>query len=173
MRYYLIAMMALVLNGCQNQGLFDPKEEEQEQQPKDFEIVVPKTSVGKPSQQLLAEAALSVSRSLGQLAEMQRAKNPDLYRALPQQPLTKDSAKLASVKWTGPVEPLLEQMAKKSGMRFLTQGQKTATPIIVSIDVKQTSVADIIKNIAYQAQNHAAVMIDPKEGSINIRYLHG
>ncbi len=173
MRYFVIATIALVLGGCQSQshdGWGD--EDDADQKPTEFEIVLPKTSVGKPSQQLLAEAAISVSRSLSQLAEMQRAKNPDLYRPLPQQPLTKNSAKLASVKWTGPVEPLLDQIASKAGMKFRTLGQKTTTPIIVSIDVKQAAVADIIKNIAYQAQNHASVSIDAKEGSVEIRYLH-
>ena len=44
--------------------------------------------------------------------------------------------------------------------------------MIVTIDVKQTSVADIIKNVSYQSQNHASVNVDTEKNVIELRYLH-
>ena len=167
MNKFLIAMMTLALVGCQA-----PNKTDDDGLAGDFEIILPKSDIGKPSEQLLAEAAATVSRSISQLAQMQRAKHPDLYKPLAQQPLTQKTAKLATVKWTGPVEPLLRKLAEKAGMTFSVMGQKTAMPVIVTIDVKQTSVADIIKNVSYQSQNHASVNVDTEKNVIELRYLH-
>lgn len=165
MKRILLSFLVLGLLGC---SPYDDNQDEVDE----FEINVPRTDLGKPSEQLLAEAATTVSRSISQLAQMQRAKNPGLFKPLAQQPLTKKTAKLATIKWTGPVEPLLKQMAARTNLKFDILGQKPSSPIIVTIDVKQLPVAEIVKNIAYQAQNHASVRIDSSKEIIELRYLH-
>jgi len=49
-------------------------------------------------------------------------------------------------------------------------GKSTGTPIIVSVKYENSTLADAIENIAYQAQNHAVVEIT-KSGAVQIRYI--
>lgn len=121
----------------------------------------------------LAEAAAGVSRTLNQLAAMQRAKDPSLYRDIPDLASSRYTAGLASVRWVGPIEPLLLQIAKKTGLRFVHYGQRTATPIIVSVDAKQQPVSTIIEDIAYQAQSHAVVKVNSAKRTLELRYMNG
>jgi defect-in-organelle-trafficking protein DotD len=121
----------------------------------------------------LAEAAAGVSRTLNTLAAMQRAKDPHLYRDLPDVGTTRQTAGIASVHWVGPIEPLLTQIAQKTGLRFVTYGQRTATPIIVSIDAKQQTIESIIQDISYQAQSHAIIKVHAAKRSLELRYTHG
>ena len=166
MKRIFLSFLMMGLLGCSPYNDVDKNEVDE------FEINVPRSDLGKPSEQLLAEAAATVSRSISQLAQLQRAKNPGLYKPVAQQPLTKQTSKLATVKWTGPVEPLLKQMANRTGLKFNTLGQKPSSPIIVTLDVKQLPVAEIVKNVAYQAQNHASIHVDASKEVIELRYLH-
>lgn len=119
----------------------------------------------------LAEAAAGVSRTLNSLAAVQRAKHPEYKRMVADIPASRELSGLASIHWVGPVEPLLTQMSKKLRMRFVTYGQRTATPIIVSVDAKQQPVHSILQDVSYQVQNHAVLHINAAKHLIELRYL--
>ena len=120
----------------------------------------------------LAEAAAGVSRTLNSLAAMQRAKEPALYKDLPDVGSTRQTAGVASVHRVGPIEPLLTQICKKTALRCMTFGQRTATPIIISIDAKQQTIESIIQDISYQAQSHAIVKVNAQKNSLELRYIN-
>ena len=63
------------------------------------------------SEASLAEASYSVSRSLVDLAETAQAAHPLPQLASPPNPATYGMGGLTSIDWSGPVEPLLKQIA--------------------------------------------------------------
>lgn len=168
----ILYMTALLVIGCHRGPVMEDRGDEPalmaydlNQIPEGFEQV--------NAEAQLAEAAAGVSRTLNSLAAMQRAKDPAMYRDMPDIGSAKQTAGVASVHWVGPIEPLLEQIAKKTGLRFVRYGQRTATPIIISVDAKQQPVSSIIQDISYQAQSHAVVKVNASKRLLELRYNNG
>ena len=168
----IICMTALVLIGCQRMPVIENRGDDPVLTAFDLDQV-PTSFDQINAEAQIAEAAAGVSQTLNDLAAMQRAKDPGMYRDMPDVGSSRQTAGLASVNWVGPVEPLLDQIAKKIGFRFVRYGQRTATPIIVSIDAHQQSLATIIQDISYQSQSHAVVKINSAKHLLELRYIHG
>lgn len=165
-------MAALVLCGCHRGTMIDDGTDEPSlsafdlhQAPESFDQI--------NTEAQLAEAAAGVSRTLNTLAAMQRAKEPGLYKDLPDVGASRQTVGIGSIQWVGPIEPLLKQIAKKTGLRLVTYGQRTATPIIISIDAKAQTIESIIQDISYQAQSHAVVKVNAHKRILELRYING
>lgn len=78
-------------------------------------------SVNK-SQASLAEASYSVSRSLVDLAAVAEASHPLPNLAPPPSPASYGMGGITSVDWSGPVEPLLKQIAMAANYRLRVLG---------------------------------------------------
>lgn len=118
----------------------------------------------------LAEASYSVSRSLASLSEVAQAAHP-----LPDLPPTPSPASygmsgLTSVDWSGPVEPLIRQIAKSVNYRTRVLGRSPAIPVLVSVYDKNMMVADILRDVAYQCGRRATVVVYPENRVIELRY---
>lgn len=168
----ILYMTALLVIGCHRGPVVEDRGDEPalmaydlNQIPEGFEQV--------NAEAQLAEAAAGVSRTLNNLAAMTRAKEPSLYRDMPDVGASRQTSGVASVHWVGPIEPLLAQIAKKTGLRLVRYGQRTATPIIVSVDAKQQPISSIIQDISYQAQNHAVVKVNASKHLLELRYING
>jgi defect-in-organelle-trafficking protein DotD len=119
----------------------------------------------------IAEAAASVGKSLQQLSAMQMTTTPKVE--VPDiDPKTTGMTQIASLDWYGPVLPLLEQIAKASGYQVQVLGNAPAIPVIVSMSVNNQVMADILRNVAYQAQNKAVIAVNPAKKIIELRYIH-
>lgn len=117
---------------------------------------------------ILAQAAVSVSQSLQELAKIQRSVND--ITSVKEDP-TLRNLKISgrtSLDWTGPVETLLAKIAKNAHCELSILGKKPALPVIVSISKKDASMADIIRDISYMVQNQAIVSY--KNKTIELRY---
>lgn len=118
----------------------------------------------------LAEASYSVSRSLASLSEVAQAAHP-----LPQLPPSPSPSSygmsgLTSVDWSGPVEPLVRQIAKSVSYRTRVLGRPPAIPVMVSVYDKNMMVADILRDVGYQCGRRAAVVVYPDSRIIELRY---
>ncbi len=134
--------------------------------------VTPADSVGPDANVKLAEAATSVSRSLDDLAAVQEANTPGYYayQSLPH--LNRDSMPgAASIDWSGPIQPLLKRIANISGYRLRVLGKSPGIPIIVTITKREAPLADIVRDISYQAVGRAKVYVYPRSRIIELRYL--
>lgn len=123
------------------------------------------------AEQELVDAAHHVSRTLDDLARVQYSEsNPEKMK-------DETSAEklgmsdLGSVDWSGPVEPIVRQIAKASNYRVRVLGNKPAIPVLITIKKTNASLAEIIRDIKYQANKNAKIQIYPKSHVIEIRYL--
>jgi defect in organelle trafficking protein DotD len=122
------------------------------------------------AQTQIAEAASSVGKSLQQLAAMQMAITPT--DKLPEiDAKTTGMTQMASLDWYGPVLPLLEEIGKATGYKVLVLGDAPPIPVIVSISVKNQVMADILRNVTYQAHNKASIVVYPAKKIIELRYF--
>ncbi len=161
-------VIALLLGGCSS----DDSESGGAKDPLLSSIVI-KAPISKPDNDAvyqLTEATKSVSASIAKLAEIQRAQHPDYYKT-PHNVVKAPVSATVSMNYIGPIEPLLRKLAKSSHLKYGKLGKQNGSPIIVSIDAKNSSLADVVKDIAYQAQNHAVVEVT-KSGVLQIRYLN-
>jgi defect in organelle trafficking protein DotD len=119
----------------------------------------------------LAEAAISISQSLQELAATERAANPHVKIPPPTDPVRIGMAGLASVDWTGPVEPLLRKIGKATSYRVRVLGKEPAIPVIVSVYAQNIPLADILRDVSFQAQKKATIMLYPSSRVLELRYL--
>jgi defect-in-organelle-trafficking protein DotD len=122
------------------------------------------------SRSSLAEASFSVSRSMVDLAETAQAAHPLPQLAPPPSPATYGMAGLTSVDWSGPIEPLLKQIANASNYRLRVLGTAPAIPVIITIYEKNAMLGDVLRDAGYQCGRRAAVIVYPNSRVIELRY---
>lgn len=122
------------------------------------------------AQSSLAEASYSVSRSVVDLAETAQAAHPSPSLAPPPSPATYGMAGLATIDWSGPVEPLVRQIAKASNYRVRILGTPPAIPVLVTVYTKNAMLGDILRDVGYQCGRRAAVVVFPESRVIELRY---
>lgn len=130
----------------------------------------PRTNANNIECQLLA-AAQSIEQSLGTLAAAEKAENPPILNTAPLMTPEGGMGIKADVDWTGPIGPLVVKIAKLSNYRVKFLGQEPAIPILVSITVKRTPIADILQNASFQAGKRAHILVFPSSRLIEVRYL--
>ena len=118
----------------------------------------------------MAEAAYSVSRSMTSLAETAQAAHPFPHLASPPAPATYGMGMTTAVDWSGPVEPLLEQIARSANYRLRVLGTRPAIPVIVTVNTQNEMLGDVLRNVGYQCGRRASVVIFPESRVIELRY---
>lgn len=118
----------------------------------------------------LAEASYSVSRSIVSLSETAQAAHPMPDLEPPPNPASYGMGGLTSVDWSGPVEPLIEQIARSSNYRVNVLGVKPAIPVLVTIYDKNRTLADVLRDVGYQCGRRATVVVYPESRVIELRY---
>lgn len=118
----------------------------------------------------LAEASYSVSRSISSLSEVAQAAHPLPKLDPPPNPASYGMGGLTSVDWSGPVEPLVRQIAKVTGYRVRVLGTEPAIPVLVTVYDKNMMIADILRDVGYQCGRRATVVVFPDSRVIEIRY---
>ncbi len=127
-------------------------------------------SASDPSNVTLAEAATSVSNSLENLAATEQAAfHPIANQSMPD-PSTYGMGGRASIDWSGPIEPLIQQIAQTAYYRVKIVGREPAVPILVTINSKNTMLGDILSNVAFQCGKRADVILYPETQVIELRY---
>lgn len=122
------------------------------------------------SEASLAEASYSVSRSLVDLAETAQAAHPLPPLAPPPAPGTYGMGGLTTIDWSGPVGPLVGQVAKAADYRVRFVGRPPAIPVLVTIYEKNAMLGDILRDIGYQCGERATLVVYPETRVIELRY---
>lgn len=120
--------------------------------------------------QRIAQAAERASMALDTIAGIEQARAPamppaDDYSNAPaalQQPIT--------VKWTGPVEQMLQTLAERSGMRFATKGKRSGVPLLVNLNVYQKPTIEVLRDLGLQIGRRADITVNGSGNVIELRY---
>ncbi|MDR3492916.1 MAG: type IVB secretion system lipoprotein DotD [Gammaproteobacteria bacterium] len=118
----------------------------------------------------LAEATYSVSRSLVTLSEVAQAAHPLPALEPPDNPASYGMGGNTSVDWSGPVEPLIKQIANTTNYRLTIIGSPPAIPVLVTIYSRNVPIADILRDVGYQCGRRATVVVYPGNREIELRY---
>ena len=119
----------------------------------------------------LSRLARSIEHSLRTLAA---AEQVPIATALNTDPLlTADGnmGKKITLDWSGPIQPLIQQLADMTGYQLKTFGNAPAIPVIVSVVATNTTIADVVKDAGLQAGARANVVVFPKNKVIELRYV--
>ncbi|MDF1758536.1 MAG: type IVB secretion system lipoprotein DotD [Legionellaceae bacterium] len=120
----------------------------------------------------LAEAANSVSDSMMQMAKTEKVLTDPRKDNVINIPNTANLQEHASVDWSGPIAELTAQIAKAAHYRILFLGNSPTIPILISVNLKDHSLAEILRNIDYQAGNKASIHVYPKSKVVELRYVN-
>lgn len=130
----------------------------------------PKGYTLNKSQSTLAEASYSVSRSIADLSETAQAAHPLPELEAPPSPASYGMGGVTSVDWSGPVEPLLQQIARASDYRVRVLGTPPGIPVLVTVYAKNALLGDVLRDTGYQCGRRATVLVFPESRVIELRY---
>lgn len=119
----------------------------------------------------LANAADSIKKSLAELAEIERASHPQAKLSSPLDPNITGMNQLASIDWSGPIEPFVRKLAEASKYKLNVLGTPPGIPILISISVKDTLLADVLRNANFQCGNKANIVVYPASRIMELRYV--
>lgn len=133
---------------------------------------VPVHITDEQAQAQVAEAATAIGQSLQELSAVQMTVHPPQKLQKPFDPHAVGMDKMASIDWTGPVQPVLKKIAQATNYQLRIIGRKPALPVLISLNVENKPIADILRNITYQVVMKADIAVYPKSRTIELRY-HG
>lgn len=134
-----------------------------------------KPPVNEPSDDAsikLAEAANSVSDSMMQMARIEKVITPPSKDNTMTIPNSYNLQTRASVDWSGPIAELTERVATAAHFHLRVLGQAPSVPILISLDLKDQSLAEILRNIDYQAGKKAFIHVYPNSQVVELRYAN-
>lgn len=123
----------------------------------------------------IAEAVDRSSRANRAIAEVEAAASaptaPAPAQTVPEGvTLPQELNQLYSVEWRGPLEPLLESIADDIGYRFIRTGTPPGSPVTVSVYRTDEPVWRIVRDAGTLVTSQAAVVLNPRDRSIEVRY---
>ncbi|MFJ1269444.1 type IVB secretion system lipoprotein DotD [Legionella lytica] len=118
----------------------------------------------------LAEAAVSVSDSMHEMARIEKVVVPPHKDNILTIPNAYNLQARASVDWSGPIEELTARIAKAAHYRMRILGKSPAIPVLISLTVKDQSLAEILRDIDYQAGIKAFIHVYPNSQVVELRY---
>lgn len=118
----------------------------------------------------LAEAADSVSDSMLQMARIEKVITPPTKDNTLTIPNAYNLQVRASVDWSGPIAELCSRIAKAAHFRMRVLGKEPAIPVLISLNVQDESLAEILRDIDYQAGRKAYIHVYPNSQVIELRY---
>lgn len=117
----------------------------------------------------LASAVDKASAALQTLASVEQARNPGVaIQSVPYAP--QELRRTVSLDWVGPVEPVVRSLADRAGYRFQVNGDVPPAPLVVSIQAKQKSVVEVLRDIGLQAGTRADIAVDPEARVVELNY---
>jgi defect-in-organelle-trafficking protein DotD len=118
----------------------------------------------------LAEAADSVSDSMMQMARVEKVITPPRKDNTLTIPNAYNLQARASVDWSGPIAEVTERVAKAAHFRLRVLGKQPGVPVLISLNVQDESLAEILRNIDYQAGKKAFIHVYPNSQVVELRY---
>ena len=132
----------------------------------------PTQSMNTRTQQILITDSEQVKNSMNELAAIQKTLYPNIKLGAPINAKQAGLAKKVSVDFSGPVEDLLKQISKVTHYQLKILGVNPSIPALVSITMKNVTVADVLRNAMLQIVKKADITVYPSHRIIELRYYH-
>lgn len=118
---------------------------------------------------MLAQAADRASVALETLAAVEQSRAPDMEVG-PVEDAPAALKRAISVNWIGPVEPITQRLADRASYNFQTVGTPPPVPLVVSLDVENKPVIDILRSIGLQLGARGDISVDAVNEVVEIHY---
>lgn len=118
---------------------------------------------------MLANAADKASVALETLAAVEQARSPGVAVS-PIVGAPDELKRAITVNWTGPAEPIVKTLSDRAGYMFQSIGSPPPVPVVVSVDVENQQVIDILRSIGLQLGARADIKVDSVRQMIEIHY---
>lgn len=119
----------------------------------------------------LLNAAQSIEQSLSTLAAAQKAESQPILNTEPLLTSEGGMGGKIDIDWTGPVGALVTKLGSLTNYRVKFLGKEPAIPILIAINAKQTTIADVLQNASLQTGKRAHILVFPASRLIEVRYL--
>jgi defect-in-organelle-trafficking protein DotD len=118
---------------------------------------------------MLAEAADRATRALETLSAMEQAKMPiKAIATVPNAP--QELQRAVTFDWTGPIEPLVEELTRKAGYQYGIIGNRPVLPITVTMRATNKPLINVFRDIGIQMGARADLKVDGQSRMIEIQY---
>ncbi len=120
---------------------------------------------------MLAEAADRASVALETLAAIEQSKSSDISAVPPPvENVPPELKRAVTVNWVGPVEQITKKMAERAGYQFMILGDQPPIPVVVSLDVENRPVLDVLRDLGLQMGRRANIRVDGSRRIVEIHY---
>lgn len=118
---------------------------------------------------MLADAADRASTALETLAAVEYARSPGVpVSTIDDAPI--ELRRSITVNWVGPVEPITKTLADRAGYNFMVIGNPPPVPTVVSIDVQNRPIVEVLRDIGLQLGLRANLRVDANRRTVEIHY---
>lgn len=118
---------------------------------------------------MIADAADRATKALETLAAMEHTKNPtDVVATVPNAP--QELRRALTFDWSGPAEPLVQELARKAGYDYGIIGSKPPLPILINIRAVNKPLINILRDVGLQMGGRADLKVDAQMRRIEIHY---
>ena len=118
---------------------------------------------------MLAEAADRASVALETLAAVEQARSPGIAVG-PIDNVPPELRRAITINWVGPAEPITKTLADRAGYVFQSVGNPPPVPTVVSINVENQPVIDVLRSVGLQLGMRADVRVDAARRIVEIHY---
>ena len=118
----------------------------------------------------LAEAATSVSSSMLEMARVEKVVIPPNVDNIQTIPSAQNLLTRASIDWSGPIGDLTERLAKAANYKLRVLGHPPPIPVLISLNTKDRALAEILRDVDYQAGKKASIHVYPNSQVVELRY---
>ncbi len=118
---------------------------------------------------MLAQAADRASIALETLASIEQTRTP----AAIEHPVTNIPPELKrgiTVNWVGPVENILKTVSNRASYKFSIIGEAPANDVVISLDIENKPIFDVLRSIGLQLGTRADVQVDSKAQTVELKY---
>lgn len=119
----------------------------------------------------MVATGMEINSSLTDLEKIERYNKQRIIKVKDEDMASIGLGKRVFVDWTGPVEPLLSEIAAYTNYKFKVVGLSPAIPVIITVVSSDIEVGDIVRTAHLQARERADVVIYPRSKTIELRYF--
>ncbi len=120
---------------------------------------------------MIADAADRATRALEGLAAVEQVRTPSAAQAAAMIPNAPPELQRAvTFSWSGPVEPVAQDIASWAGYTFRTIGDQPPSPIVVTLDAYNLPMIEVLRDIGLQMGSRADLKLDANRRAVEIIY---